>query len=132
MPGRSTVSVGTQDSVPTRQTVTNMQQNTRQTGNINKPKLNQTVTYLPAGESEWRVARVISRAGKKDGKYSDWLNIQFEDNSMMSIDWKNGVEDWYLYQQNEMHTSDSDLITNDDYEAQEDDTEEVRGLTKWF
>lgn len=57
------------------------------------PKVGMKVKYLPVGESVWREAVILSRAGKLTGKYKDWFNIQEHEDSK-SIDWRNGVQEW--------------------------------------
>ena len=49
---------------------------------IKKPKVHQKVNFLPLDENEWKVAEVISKAGKNKGKYEDWLNVHFEDETL--------------------------------------------------
>ena len=49
------------------------------------PKVGMKVKYLPVGESVWRDAVILGRAGKVTGKYKDWFNIQ-ENEDLKSID----------------------------------------------
>ena len=58
--------------------------------------MKQHVAYLPVDGQEWKNVKIISKAGKNKGKYSDWLNIQHDDGNIVSIDWKTKVKDWYV------------------------------------
>ena len=40
-----------------------------------RPKVKQKVKVLPNDEDKWKVAEIISKAGKSKGKYKDWLNM---------------------------------------------------------
>ena len=61
---------------------------------IEKPKLHERVKYLPVGEAEWKRVLILSKAGKKGGKYEHWLNVCHDDETTDCIDWENGVQEW--------------------------------------
>ena len=42
-----------------------------------QPKKMQNVKYLLVGDDSWRAVKVISRAGKRTGKYKDWFNVEY-------------------------------------------------------
>ena len=69
--------------------------------NVTLPKPKQKVKYLPKDDTNWKTVEVISRAGKVNGKYRHWLNVQNQDNTVECIDWKNGVQEWHLNESNE-------------------------------
>lgn len=62
--------------------------------NVNIPNVGQRVKYLPVDSDEWKVATILSRAGKATGMYKNWLNIQDVGCAPKSIDWDLGVRQW--------------------------------------
>ena len=82
----------------------------KNTGEVSRPKVKQTVTYLPVDCDEWTVATVMSKAGKNGGKYENWLNVKGKDGVCKSIDWENGVREWQLYEENEEIDKDTEEL----------------------
>ena len=65
------------------------------------PKVKDFVEYKILGSNDFQKARIIKRAGKVSGKYSDWYNIKnLTDDTISSIDWKK-VDKWKQNSQEE-------------------------------
>ena len=66
----------------------------------NIPNVGTLIKYKTVNDEQWQIAKVLSRAGKKGGKYSNWLNIQNVDKEPTSIDFENDVVEWTLENDN--------------------------------
>ena len=74
------------------------------------PKTGQKVNYLPVGETQWRVATILGRAGKATGQYKYWLNVQNEqEEAPKSIDWRNNVQDWREIENSVIHQHEQEI-----------------------
>ena len=59
-----------------------------------QPQLRHHIKVKFNESDEWIPLHVISNAGKKSGKYSNWYNVQnLKDNQLMSINWDQ-VDQW--------------------------------------
>ena len=58
------------------------------------PKMKSTVKFKSAGDGNWKVVKILSRAGKVSGKYKSFLNIEgVETKETDCLDWTE-VEEW--------------------------------------
>ena len=59
------------------------------------PKIHQCVKYRTPGSNDWVNVKILSRAGKATGRYSNWLNMKRLDNEVeYNLDWKKEVSEW--------------------------------------
>ena len=59
------------------------------------PKKDQIVEYKENDSEIWKKCIITGRGGRATGQYKYWLNIKhIGDETEMSIDWKNKVQEW--------------------------------------
>ena len=96
---------------------------------VTRPKVKQKIKYLPAGQEKWKVAEVISKAGKNKGKYENWLNIRHDDDDRIkSIDWKNDVQEWCILNETEKDDEVDELIEKVKHMGIIDDEDDIQEL----
>ena len=62
-----------------------------------RPKVNQRISYLLSGSDSWKKGIIKSKAGKKTGKYKNWLNVESEtDGSTRAMDWNKDIAQWHV------------------------------------
>ena len=75
------------------------------------PKIGNAIHYEAKDEGLWQTAKVSSRAGKVTGKYASWFNIEdLVTKKTSSIDFKNGIDEWKILE-NEQLTESVDALT---------------------
>ena len=64
------------------------------------PKNNQIIRYKGKNSDQWKLCKILSRAGKASGDYKFFLNIECEENNETKcVDWKNDVSDWEVVEE---------------------------------